>query len=64
LICPNCNASMKKIRMVGDITGMGVYLVNKEKGLLGMERRSNINTFVCPKCGKLELVAENPDVFS
>jgi hypothetical protein len=55
---------MKKVKMISDVSGMSAYIVIKEKGFLGAEQRSYINTFVCPKCGKLELIAERPDIFN
>lgn len=38
--CLNCNGVMKKVKIIGDLTGMGVYIADKEKGFLGAERRA------------------------
>lgn len=37
-----------------------IYLSNKKKGILESEKRSNVTCYVCPKCGYVELNADNP----
>lgn len=49
--------------MISDGLGMAPYLWYKEKGLFNAKTRSEIECYVCPKCGCIELKAENPSVF-
>lgn len=62
--CFKCKADMKVVKLIGDVTGMPVYIANKKKGILNPETRSNVECFVCPQCGYIELKAEQPDLFT
>lgn len=61
--CLKCESEMKKVKLIGDMSGIPTYLSSKEKGLFNSEVRSAIETYVCPKCGYLEFKAETPSVF-
>lgn len=61
--CIRCEKEMKKVTMSGDISGMPVYLKHKEKGILGAEKTSSVECYVCTKCGHIELIATKPEVF-
>lgn len=54
---------MKKVTMAGDTFGTSVYLKHKEKGILGAEKTSPVECYVCTKCGHIELIATKPEVF-
>ena len=62
--CLTCDIEMKSVKIIGNSTGLEVYLAYKEKGLFESEKRSKIECVVCPKCGKIELKAKTPEIFS
>jgi hypothetical protein len=47
----------------GELNGFGtqIYVSIKEKGILGSEKTSSIECFVCVDCGKVELWAQTPE---
>lgn len=61
--CLDCNVEMKSVKMCGDFYGSGVYLFHK-RGIFVSEKRSEVECAVCPSCGKIELKAKTPEVFS
>ena len=50
---------MFNAKLKGDMVGTMVYLTNKKKGALETEKNSSISCYVCPKCGYIELNADN-----
>ena len=42
---------------------MPIYLSSKKRGLLETEKRSSVYTFVCPKCGQIKLIAQDPSIW-
>lgn len=56
--CLRCEEEMFTAKMCGDVSGMGVYLSNKKKGILETEKRSSVICYVCPSCGHIELIAK------
>lgn len=42
---------------------MPIYLSSKKKGLLETEKRSSVYAFVCPKCGQIKLIAQDPSIW-
>ena len=60
--CDICNCEMKKLNLIGDMHGMPIYLSSKKKGLLETEKRSSVYAFVCPKCGQIKLIAQDPSI--
>lgn len=61
--CSECDVEMKEAQLVGDVSGMQVYLSQKEKGIFGVERQGKLECFVCPKCGEVKLKATTPEIF-
>mgnify|MGYP007066384385 FL=1 len=61
--CFKCETEMKKVKFIGNAAGMPSYLAYKEKGVFNPEIRDNVECYVCPKCGYIELKAENPSLF-
>ncbi|MBQ6887765.1 MAG: hypothetical protein IJN54_09670 [Lachnospiraceae bacterium] len=57
--CLRCNEKMIQANLRGDAVGTAVYLTNKKKGILETEKRSTVGCYVCPKCGYVELNADN-----
>lgn len=58
--CIRCDIEMKEAKLTSDVAGTKAYLVNKEPGILGIEKRTLVVCMVCPKCGHIELFAKNP----
>ena len=58
--CMKCKAKMLKAKLKGDVVGTVVYLTTKKEGLFATEKNSSVSYYVCPKCGYIELVADNP----
>lgn len=63
MTCISCNQEMKLVNLCGDYAGTRLYLSQKEKGFLGGEKRSDVESFVCPCCGEIRLRATKPQVF-
>ena len=57
--CDRCEVEMFKAKMVG-AQFVEILLVNKKKGIFESEKRSTVSCYVCPECGHIELVADNP----
>ena len=57
--CLRCKEKMFNAKLKGDMVGTMVYLTNKKKGALETEKNSSISCYVCPKCGYIELNADN-----
>lgn len=58
--CIKCKEVMYKAHLVGDVSGLDVWLRNKKKGILETEKRSPVSCYVCPACGYVELNADKP----
>lgn len=58
--CMKCKAVMFQARLCGNEHRVGVWLLNKKKGLFESEKRSGVTCFVCPDCGYIELQADDP----
>ena len=58
--CMRCKEEMIKARLKGDVVGTVVYLTNKKESILDSEKISSVSCYVCPKCGYIELNADNP----
>jgi ribosomal protein S27AE len=59
--CTNCETPMTQVWLN---TGSGTLIIEESKTGLFIKRKSSpVNPFVCPKCGRLELFAEKPEVF-
>ena len=48
-----------KAKLKGDAVGTVVYLTNKKNGIFENEKNSTVSCYVCPKCGYVELNADN-----
>ena len=57
--CMRCKVDMFNAKFKTDVGG-NAYLMNKKKGLLESEKRSTVTCYVCPKCGCIELHADEP----
>ena len=58
--CLKCKGTMIEAKLIGDLTGMQVYLSNKKNGLLEKEHRCKVACCVCTVCGYVELKAVSP----
>ena len=59
--CLRCDAEMFKANLVGGNPYMAnVMLKNKKKGLCEPEKRGSVSCYVCPNCGHVELIADDP----
>jgi len=58
--CLKCKEEMITAKLHGDAFATPVYLSNKKKGVLATEKRSSVSCYVYPKCGFVELNADNP----
>ena len=61
--CKKCKNEMKKVNFVTGAFPTQPYLLYKEKGILEMEKRSDVSCYVCVECGKIELIADEPQIF-
>lgn len=59
MVCGRCQAEMFKAKMVG-AQFVEILLVNKKKGVFESEKRSAVSCYVCPECGRIELIADHP----
>ncbi|SMD15269.1 hypothetical protein [Sporomusa malonica] len=57
--CTNCNVEMKNALLSAN---GGYVLVEEIKKGFGA-KVCGVVTYVCPKCGHIELVAERPEIF-
>ena len=57
--CSKCSEEMFHAQLTGN-TLYPVLLTNKKKGFMESEKRSAVLCYVCPKCGYIELYAEEP----
>ena len=58
--CSKCDTEMFQANLTGN-TLFPLLLTNKKKGVFESEKRSAVLCYVCPKCGYIELYAENPE---
>lgn len=58
--CIRCKVDMFNAKFKADTMGTGAYLTNKKKGILESEKTSTVSCYVCPKCGYIELHADDP----
>lgn len=59
--CMRCKVEMFDAKFKADTFGTGAYLTNKKKGLLESEKQCTVSCYVCPKCGYVELHADEPE---
>ncbi len=57
--CDRCEIEMFKAKMVG-AQFVEILLTNKKKGVFETEKRSTVSCYVCPECGHIELIANDP----
>ena len=61
--CLNCKIEMKE---AGINVGVNPFVL--QKGINGVKKifsaLSRTRAFVCTKCGRVELIAENPEIFN
>ena len=50
---------MFNAKLKGDAVGTVVYLTNKKEGIFETEKSSTVSCYVCPKCGYIELHADD-----
>lgn len=58
--CEKCGAGLFQANMVSAHFLSEILLTNKKPGLLEPEKRSTVSCYVCPACGHIELVADEP----
>ncbi len=58
--CMKCKTELFNAKFNSDASGAGAYLTNKKNGILESEKRSSVACYVCPKCGYIELYADEP----
>ena len=58
--CFRCKEEMFYAKLKGDVVGTVVYLTNRKKGIWETEKSSTVSCYVCPICGHIELIADNP----
>ncbi|OUN99708.1 hypothetical protein B5F98_00595 [Pseudoflavonifractor sp. An44] len=58
--CLRCKAEMFTAKFCADAVRTGAYLSNKKKGIFESERISGVTCYVCPVCGHIELIANEP----
>ena len=61
--CMKCKAEMVDAKLSGDAYGTPAYITGKKKGILTTKPQSAVSCYVCPKCGYIELKADNPKQF-
>ena len=61
--CAICKIEMKKVNFATGVTSSSPYLWYKKKGILELEKTSSISCYVCIECGKIEFIADKPQVF-
>lgn len=57
--CNRCEIEMFKAKMSSS-PFFEIMLTNKKKGAFESEKRSAVLCYVCPECGHIELIANNP----
>ena len=57
--CLRCKEEMINAKLKGDAVGTVVYLTNKKNGIFETEKSSTVECYVCPKCGYIELHADD-----
>lgn len=57
--CLRCKEEMFNAKLKGDVVGTVVYLTNKKDGIFETEKNSTVSCYVCPKCGYIELHADD-----
>jgi rubrerythrin len=57
--CMKCNAGMKKALLSAN----GGYVLAEEIKKGFNRNVSTVDTYVCPKCGYIEMYAEKPEIF-
>lgn len=57
--CKSCNVEIKNASLSAN---GGYVLLEEDKKGFGA-KVCNVNTYVCPKCGHIELFAEKPEMF-
>lgn len=57
--CIKCNNDMKKAYISAESNPVTVQVINNKF----FAKFSDVNAYVCPKCGHIELVAVKPEIF-
>ena len=58
--CDRCEVEMYSAKIVGGMPRDEILLINKKKGIFESEKWSRISCYVCPECGHIELIANDP----
>ena len=58
--CLRCNENMK----VSELSSGEGYVRLEQKGKGFNSKVSLVDTYVCPKCGYIEMVSQNPEIVS
>ncbi|CEN29937.1 MAG: hypothetical protein ACLUG9_17000 [Paraclostridium sordellii] len=61
--CEICNRKMEKVNLVTGAIAIPPYVCDKKKGVFEYEKRSYVSCYVCTKCGKIQLIADTPEIF-
>ena len=57
--CLRCKEELFNAKLKGDVVGTVVYLTNKKYSVFETEKNSTVSCYVCPKCGYIELKADD-----
>lgn len=58
--CSKCDTEMFNAKLTANNL-YPVILTDKENGIFKLHKKSDVLCCVCPKCGYIELYAENPE---
>lgn len=61
--CTKCKNEMKKVTFATGAVSTGAYLWYKKKGIFETEKVSTVSCYVCVECGKIEFIADKPQIF-
>lgn len=61
--CQKCKIEMKMVDFKAVVVGVKPYISSKKKGSVRGEKISDVLCYVCPACGHIEFLAENPGAF-
>ncbi|MBO3445885.1 hypothetical protein [Clostridium sp. CCUG 7971] len=61
--CKECKIEMKIVDFKTVLVGVKPYISAKKKGTFKGENISDVLCYVCPTCGHIEFLAENPNEF-
>lgn len=65
IVCPKCQGAMKDasfeiLNVIQADFGHSLFVGPKKRFYLNPNRRSQVNVYVCSKCGFIELYADDP----